>query len=126
MASPVTLPSWIGVSSCVPATVPVSLAPSCLKVKVFTRWVPSGVVNSALHLPVTSAAMAPIESVTSSVTAHSQMRFLMVVLLSGLFTIPRVGAAQGAKQGRLFSERWFGIYCRLLLELKKEIPRQGG
>src|SRR5204862_2376132 len=62
ISSPFTCPSEIGVSPCLPETVPVSLFPSALKLKVVSRVCPSRAGSWATHLPFTPP-LAPHASI---------------------------------------------------------------
>src|SRR5437868_6617927 len=77
MSSPLILPFLIGVSSWVPTTVPVRFPPSTLNVNVLTRAVPSGVANSAFHLPLASAATASAD--TNAQTASTNQKHLYLI-----------------------------------------------
>src|SRR6185369_13268816 len=70
MSSPLISPSEIGVSPCLPDTVPVSLFPSALKLKVCWRVWPSLPGRSAIHLPF----IPPLEhdSANSAINAHAK------------------------------------------------------
>src|SRR5579863_9032745 len=77
--SPSTLPFVMAMGS-LPATctVPVSVAPSCLKVNVICMLVPSGVVAAPDHEPVTSAAIAVAALNVIANPAQIEINFLIV------------------------------------------------
>jgi hypothetical protein len=80
--SPFTLPLLILVVSVGVATVPVSLAPSCLKTKVRREALISEV--SAVQVPVTSAANAGSELRTIRTVAHRAVRLFILPMGNSL------------------------------------------
>jgi len=59
------------------STVPVSVVPSCLKVNVSGKLLPSGAFASPVHVPVTSAAIAVAALNVIANAAHTQSNFLI-------------------------------------------------
>src|SRR5262249_53156280 len=68
-SSPEIFPSLISASPIWLATLPVSLSPSTLKVKVLSN-VPLGVSSDAFQVPVTSAAEAVNAKTASNTSSH--------------------------------------------------------
>src|SRR5262249_7815437 len=60
ISSPLIFPSEMGLSPCLPETVPVSLLPSTLKLKVVSRVWPPRPGTCATHFPFRSAAQANV------------------------------------------------------------------
>src|SRR5580698_9883140 len=76
--SPSTFPLLMAIGSpCGPWTVPVKLPPSCLKVKVNAKLLPSGVFISADQVPVTSAAKA-VAAVNDRTRAAQKQRSFFI------------------------------------------------
>src|ERR1039458_392552 len=76
--SPSTLPLLIAMGSpCGGCTVPVSVAPSCLNVKVIWKLLPSGPFASPVHVPVTSAAIAVAALNVIANPAQIEINFLI-------------------------------------------------
>src|SRR5689334_18173189 len=87
-SSPLTVPSAIGVSPPRPETVPVSLSPSTLRVKVVVM-VPWGPCISADHLPETlSAANEETARRRLAATAVKNFDFINVCFLELVVTNP--------------------------------------
>src|SRR5580698_9998195 len=80
---PSTLPLLIGMGSpCPTSTEPVSVLPSCLKVNVSGKLVPSGAFASPVQVPVTSAAIAVAALNVIANAAHTQINFLIGFIIS--------------------------------------------